>query len=113
VEITIGVPNGDMATIDGIQIEDKEGKVEEKDDITYYTFALDELKKELHSQVQYSVPAIGLEHDVPFRFILEGLDELPVKDDNSNSDVEVKNETKTETIKYETVEKKDSSLEKG
>src|SRR5699024_5929538 len=45
------------------------------------TYQLSELKSEFKAQVQYAVPAIGLEHDVPFRFILEGLDELPVQEE--------------------------------
>src|SRR5699024_1236886 len=57
--------------------------------------------------VQYKVDMgpLQFDHDVPFRFILEGLDDLPVK--------KVKTETKTEKIEFETVKKEDSSLEKG
>src|SRR5699024_9900152 len=94
--------------IEGIQIEGKEATIEEKDDHTNHTFNLSNLKKELNSKVQYAVPSIGMEHDVPFKFILEGLDELPKKDKN-----ETKTETKTEEIEFEEERINDSTLEKG
>lgn len=107
-QLVISVPHNDMASIEGIQIEGKEATIEEKDDHTIHTFNLSSLKKELNSQVQYAVPAIGLEHDVAFRFILEGLDELPKKDK-----IETKTETKTEEIEFEEERINDSTLEKG
>src|SRR5699024_4093937 len=47
------------------------------------TYELTNLKSELNAQVQYEVPLFGLDHDVPFRFILEGLDDLPVKEEEA------------------------------
>src|SRR5699024_5390357 len=106
VQLKIGVPENDMATIDGIQIEDKEGKTEVKNDVKYYTFNLNKLKQELSSQIQYVVPSFGIDHDVPFRFNLEGLEDLPVKN------TETKTETVTEEIDIETGEEEDSSIKK-
>src|SRR5690625_3776998 len=93
--------------MEGIQIEDIKPTVEEEDGVEYFTYQLDNLETELNSQVQYKVDMgpLQFDHDVPFRFILEGLDDLPVK--------KVKTETKTEKIEFETVKKEDSSLEKG
>lgn len=107
IQLIITVPNNDMAEIEGIQVEGKEAEISESGDDKVYTFTLDTLKEELNAQVQYEVPDFGLEHDVPFRFKLEGLDELPV------IEPVVETETKTEAIEYETVEEIDSSLEKG
>src|SRR5699024_1266687 len=69
-------------------------------------FNLNKLKQELSSQIQYVVPSFGIDHDVPFRFNLEGLEDLPVKK------TETKTETVTEEIDFETVEEEDSSLKK-
>src|SRR5699024_8097797 len=107
-QLVISVPHNEFASIEGIQIEGKEATIEEKDDHTNHTFNLSNLKKELNSKVQYAVPSIGMEHDVPFKFILEGLDELPKKDKN-----ETKTETKTEEIEFEEERINDSTLEKG
>src|SRR5699024_6069895 len=57
-----------------------------------WTYKLDTLKPELVSQVQYAVPSIGMEHDVPFRFMLEGLDELPVKEEEPETPEEPEDE---------------------
>src|SRR5699024_1780690 len=47
---------------------------------------------ELVSQVQYAVPSFDIEHDVPFRFMLEGLDELPVKEEEPETPEEPEDE---------------------
>lgn len=73
VKLQITVPESDMASIDGIQVEKKEAKINKKGKETKYTFNLDEIKTELDSKVQYSVPSLNMEHDVPFRFILEDI----------------------------------------
>lgn len=80
-ELTITVPNNPMAIIEGLQVEGVEPTIDETDDGKDMTYSLSELKSELNAQVQYNVPAINLEHDVPFRFILEGLDDLPVNEE--------------------------------
>src|SRR5690625_4179622 len=76
VDLTITVPHNEMAEIEGLQIEGKEPVKKGED----WTYQLDALKIELDAQVQYVVPMMGLEHDVSFRFLLEGLDEIPVKE---------------------------------
>lgn len=107
-QLQITVPEVEIASIDGIQIEKQEAKIEKKDKSKVYIFSLKKIKKELKSQVQYSVPIMNMVHDVPFRFILEDLDKLPKK-----PVIETKDEKKEETIKFETIEKNDQSLEKG
>ncbi len=81
VELTITIPDNEFAEIEGLQVEGVEPIVEGTDEGRNMTYPLSQLKSELNAQVQYAVPTIGLEHDVPFRFILEGLDELPVIED--------------------------------
>src|SRR5699024_9834013 len=76
IEFTIVVPHNDMAEITGLQIEEIEPTV----DGEQWTYSLSSLKSELDAQVQYEVPALNMKHDVPFRFVLEGLDELPEKE---------------------------------
>ena len=107
-QLQITVPEIEMASIDGIQIEKQEAKIEKKDKLKIYTFNLKNVKKELNSQIQYSVPSMNMAHDQPFRFILEDLDKLPKK-----PTIETKNEKNEETIKFKTIEKNAPSLEKG
>src|SRR5699024_10297079 len=92
-KLKISVPEDDLASIDGIQIEGKEGKKQTKSNVTYYTFDLEELKQELPSKVQYSVASIGIEHDVRFRFVLEDLpsailDVLPKKPSSKSTNLQ-------------------------
>src|SRR5699024_5448681 len=101
-QLQITVPEVEIASIDGIQIEKQEAKIEKKDKSKVYIFSLKKIKKELKSQVQYSVPIMNMVHDVPFRFILEDLDKLPKK-----HVIETKDEKKKEKIKFETKEKND------
>lgn len=86
--LTITVPHNEMAEITGLQVEGKEPAVTEGDDADYLAFSLIELKKELNAQVQYEVPSIGLVHDVPFKFVLEGLDQIPVVEDATEPEEE-------------------------
>lgn len=79
IQFVITVPHNDMAVISGIQVEEKEGSVKDTKEGKVYTFTLDRLKEVLNSQVQYNVPSLGMDHDVEFRFVLEGLDKLPIK----------------------------------
>src|SRR5699024_12452934 len=92
----------------GIKKEKKEATIKKKDDHTNHTFNISNFKKELNAKDQYAVPSIGMEHDVPVKFILEGLEELPKKDK-----IETKTETKTEEIEFEEERINDSTLEKG
>src|SRR5699024_10196296 len=103
VKLKIGVPENDMSTIEGIQAESKKGKTQTKDNVKYYTFNLNELKEELSAQVQYAVPQFNIDHDVPFRFILEGLDEIPEFND------ETEGKSTYETPKEEEDSKKEKS----
>ncbi|HLR52201.1 MAG TPA: NEAT domain-containing protein [Candidatus Avamphibacillus sp.] len=80
-ELTITIPDNDIAEIKGIQIEGIEPIVEEGDSEKRMTFSLSGLKSELQADVQYIVPSMDKDHDVPFRFILEGLDDIPVKEE--------------------------------
>ncbi|MBU5467578.1 NEAT domain-containing protein [Virgibacillus sp. MSJ-26] len=82
-QLTITVPKTDGAEITGLQVEGQEPVVNEGQDAKDMTYELTNLKSELNAQVQYEVPSIGLDHDVPFRFILEGLDDLPVKEEEA------------------------------
>ena len=81
IELTITIPDNEMAEIKGLQVEDIEPKVEEDEKAKYMTFKLDSLESELSAQVQYEVPSLEMNHDVSFKFVLEGLDELPGKED--------------------------------
>ncbi|PAV29613.1 hypothetical protein CIL05_09560 [Virgibacillus profundi] len=76
--LTITVPHNEMAEITGLQVEGDKPDVTEDETARYMAFKLANLKSELNAQVQYEVPSIGLEHDVPFKFVLEDLDEIPV-----------------------------------
>src|SRR5699024_1420538 len=82
-QLTITVPKTDGAEITGLQVEGLEAVVNEGQDAKDMTYELTNLKSELNAQVQYEVPLFGLDHDVPFRFILEGLDDLPVKEEEA------------------------------
>src|SRR5690625_637305 len=82
-QLTITVPKTDGAEITGLQVEGQEPVVNEGQDAKDMTYELTNLKSELNAQVQYEVPLFGLDHDVPFRFILEGLDDLPVKEEEA------------------------------
>lgn len=78
VSLTILIPDNDMAEISGLQIEEVEPVVSNGEAERYMTFDLASIKSELNARVQYAVPAFNINHDVPLRFNLEGLDELPV-----------------------------------
>ena len=77
IYFTITIPHNDFAMISGVQIEGIEPTVESGENVKYYTYHLPVLKSELVSQVQYQVPALNMDHDVPFKFVLEELDDLP------------------------------------
>src|SRR5699024_4312739 len=62
VKLKIGLPENDMTTIEGIQVESKKGKSQTNDNVNYYTFNLNELKEELSAQVQYAVPQFNIDH---------------------------------------------------
>ena len=79
--LTITVPHHEMAEITGLQIEGNEPEVTEDGTAAYMAFKLAGLKSELNAQVQYEVPTMDMKHDVPFKFILEGLDNIPVVED--------------------------------
>lgn len=107
-QLRITIPSNDMAEIEGLQIEGIEPTVEENDDVKHKTYTLRSLESELNAQVQYSVPSLNMEHDVPFRFILEGLDDLPiVADESGDSD----NDKSDETEDGESSEQDDESEE--
>src|SRR5690625_394336 len=91
VELTITIPQNEMAEIEGLQIEGN-APITQDEDTGNWTYKLDTLKPELVSQVQYAVPSLGMEHDVPFRFMLEGLDELPVKEEEPETPEEPEDE---------------------
>src|SRR5699024_8533776 len=91
VELTITIPHNDMAEIEGLEIEGN-APITKDEGTGNWTYKLDTLKPELVSQVQYAVPCIGMEHDVPFRFMLEGLDELPVKEEEPETPEEPEDE---------------------
>src|SRR5690625_2312657 len=77
-ELIITIPHNEMAIINGLQIEGIHPEIEEGEKETYKTYTLERLTEELRARVQYEVPFLGLVHDVGFKFVLEGLDELPV-----------------------------------
>lgn len=76
--LVITVPHNEMAEVTGIQIEGTKATVTEDAAAKYMAFPLETIKAELNAQVQYEVPAIDMKGDEPFRFILEGLQEIPV-----------------------------------
>ncbi len=73
VALTITIIDSDMASIEGLQIEG----VEPTKDGNQWTYTLHSLQPTLKAQVQYEVPMLNMKHDVPFRFALEDLDQLP------------------------------------
>src|SRR5690625_7461472 len=77
-----------MTKIKGKQVEDIEPKVKEDDEARYMTYKLDSLESELSAQVQYEVPSLEMNDDVSFKFVLEGLDELPIVDKDSETSEE-------------------------
>ncbi|MCZ2258574.1 NEAT domain-containing protein [Sporosarcina sp. G11-34] len=76
--LTITVLHNEMAEISGLQIEGVQPEVKKGEAEKYLTFKLATLKKELNAQVQYVVPMAGIDHDVPLKFVLEGIDKIPV-----------------------------------
>lgn len=91
-ELTITVPNNDMAQISGLQVEGAEPTIEETDEARNMTYQLSDLTSELNAQVQYEVPALDMKHDVSFRFVLEGLDDLPVVEEEPETPEEPEQE---------------------
>jgi len=77
-KLTITVLHNEMAEISGLQIEGVQPEVKQGEAEKYLTFKLATLKKELNAQVQYVVPMAGIDHDVPLKFVLEGIDKIPV-----------------------------------
>lgn len=106
IEFTVTIPHNDMAFIEGMQIEE----MEPKQDGEEWTFKINKLKPILNSRVQYEVPMLNMEHDVAFRFSLEGLDDLPVKEEPEKEEPE---EEKPEPEEPETEEKPEVDEEDG
>lgn len=80
--VKISAPNSDMMKFNYIDIEGKRADVEETDEDLIFTVELDELKEILYAETSYEVPALGLVHDgVELRFQLEGLDDIPEKEE--------------------------------
>lgn len=74
IELTFTIPHNPMAFIGGMQIEGVEGVQNGEQ----WTYKLSTLKQLYNARVQYEVPAMNMNHDVPLRFSLEGLENLPV-----------------------------------
>lgn len=98
--ITLGVAKGGEGegefgdfdfSIEWVTVEGKSHASEsDGDDVTYYTFPLDEVKEILNAKMEYKVPGFpGMEdgHEVGFRIQLDNLDDLP-KADEGNGDEE-------------------------
>src|SRR5699024_4754015 len=88
IKLAISIPNNEMAEIKGLQIEGINPVKEETDDSVIYTYVLNNLKEILNAQVQYEVESLGMEHDVPLRFKLEGINEIPVQENEDGSSEE-------------------------
>lgn len=77
-------------TLYGMQIDGADDSKDEDDDNIYYTFQMDDIDEILNAHTQYEVPDFDLDHDVDFRFQLNGLDDIPEvssdSDENSNTD---------------------------
>src|SRR5699024_11107555 len=83
-QLTITIPNSDMAEIKDLKVEGQEPVISEGKEAKEMTFDLADYKTELNATVHYVVPSMNMDHkDVPFRFILEGLDDLPVKEEEA------------------------------
>jgi len=91
-ELKITIPNNDMAEIKGLQIEGLEPQVKEDKDAKHMIYKLTTLNSSLDAQVQYEVPSLGMDHDIGFKFTLEGLDNLPVKDNDEKDESDNKAE---------------------
>lgn len=76
-QLTITIPNNEMASIQGFQIEGIEPVISEDDENQYFTYNLAKIKEMYNARTQYEVPASGLEHDVALRIQLVGLEDLP------------------------------------
>lgn len=119
ITLTLTVPHNDMAEITGMQIE---GAQPTKNG-NKWTFKIATLKPLLNAKVQYEVPALNMEHDVPFRFSLAGLDNLPTYEEPEveepkpeKPEVEQPETEKPEVEKPETEkpeQEKPESLENG
>lgn len=88
-QLTITIPNNDMAEIKDLKIEGQEPVVNEGKEAKEMTFDLADYKTEFNATVHYVVPSMNMDHeDVPFRFVLEGLDNLPVKEETTKPENE-------------------------
>lgn len=72
--LTVEVPSNPMANIDWMKIQGAEPVKVEGDKWTYQLQTIEEI---LQAEIEYQVPALNMEHVVSFRFVLEGLDQLP------------------------------------
>lgn len=104
-ELTITIPNNDMAEIKGLQIEGQEPQIKEDKDAKQMIYKLTTLNSNLDAQVQYEVPSLGMEHDIGFQFTLEGLDNLPVKEEEETDE----SDNKPEQGEVDEEEKDDNS----
>lgn len=95
-KLTITVPNNEMAEIKDLKIEGQEPVLNEVEEAKEMTFDLADYKTELNAMVHYVVPSIGMDHEVPFRFVLEGLDDLPIKEEATEIEEETDSEETTE-----------------
>lgn len=105
IKLALTIPNNDMAEIEGLQIEGNNPEIKDQDNSKVYTYTLNELKETLEAQTQYVVPALNMNHDVPLRFKLEGLDTIPEVEEPEN---EEKPEESEDTGKNEENPEEDS-----
>lgn len=110
VKLAITVPNIELAEIKSMKIEGKEPKIKKSDKENVMTFTLSKLNSELNADVHYLVPSMNMDHEVPFRFILEGLEDLPAKAEEPESDESEDEPDSDETTEPEKKPETDDSV---
>lgn len=100
---TVEVPENPMASIDWMTIQGAEPVKKDGDKWTYQLNAIEDI---LQAEIEYQVPAMNLEHVVSFRFVLEGLEELPKAETP-----EVEEEPEVEQPEEETPEVEEPEVE--
>lgn len=113
ITLTIAAPITEGAEIAGLQIEGIESNVTTDNDNQYFSFKLTTLTENLDAQVQYQVPAFNIDHDVPLKFALEGLSDIPVVEEDEQENTNDQDENLPEGEEPDTSEETDKNEDAG
>lgn len=97
IQLVLTVPKHEMASITGMQIAGGSPTINGDK----WTYTLAKIQPIVNAKVQYEVPSLNMKHDVPFRFALSGLDQLPEKEAPEVVEPEVEAPEKEEPEKEE------------